>query len=82
MPDAMCILGHFFLGKPAVLPCGDGTLGDAANRSLLNFDAEPRVNISDAVNVLLFVFGAERPPGVAPGCIEIPGCPGACTGGA
>ena len=34
--DAVCLLGHLFLGSPPELPCGDGGVTDAANLELMN----------------------------------------------
>ena len=77
--DAVFLLRHLFAGNPAVLPCGDGTLADPANATLLDFDRDRAVGLSDAIHALVHLF--QRGPEHALGtrCLRIPGCPEACA---
>lgn len=76
--DAVCLLGTLFRGSPEVLPCGDGSFDDPANSDLLNFNGDASVNLTDAVNVLLYLFRAGPPHFLGTECVVIPGCPNAC----
>lgn len=83
--DAICLLGHLFLGTVPVLPCGDGTSTHPANRTLLNTNGDtttggdPRVDLSDAVYLLSFLFGGGEPPVLGRDCVAIEGCPEMCA---
>jgi hypothetical protein len=50
--DAICILGHLFIGSPRTVPCDGGTVQDAGNFALLNFNGSGGIDISDAVALL------------------------------
>lgn len=41
-------------------------------------NSDGRLDISDAVRVLGFLFLGGLPPVLGAGCVEIPGCPQAC----
>ncbi|MBI4585137.1 MAG: hypothetical protein HY717_14085 [Planctomycetes bacterium] len=81
LSDAICLFGTLFLGDPARFPCGDGTPGHEANRSLLDWQPDGQVDISDGIGILLFPFtGGPRHPLAVPGqetsaCAAITGCP-------
>jgi hypothetical protein len=77
--DGICLLGHLFLGEPADLPCGEGTLGDPGNVTLLDSTGDGDVDISDAVRLFQFLFLGGPPPVLGTECRAIPGCPGVCT---
>lgn len=86
--DAVCLLGHLFLGSPAELPCGSGTLADPGNAALLNFngstseagpgDRVPTVDLTDAITLLQFLFITGTPHALGTECTPIPGCPERC----
>ncbi len=73
--DAICLLGHLFIGAPAVVPCGDGTITDAATVSLLDANGDGMVDLSDPVRMLGFLFGGSGPPVLGTECQAIAGCP-------
>jgi PKD repeat protein len=76
--DAVCLLGHLFLGSPRELPCGDGEVTDAANRELMNLNGDRSVDLTDAIHVLRYLFqGGPGPVGGA-SCLPIAGCPETC----
>jgi len=54
--DAICLLGHLFLSVPERLPCGSGLRNDGGNIELLDFQGDGRVDLSDAVAELSFLF--------------------------
>jgi hypothetical protein len=79
--DALCVLGHLFLGQPESLPCGSGERSDPATRALLDWDPNERIDVSDAIALLSHLFLGGRPhPRAAPGeestgCVPLEGCP-------
>lgn len=77
--DAVCLLGHLFLGSPPSLPCGDGSVVDPANRALLESNGDGGVDLSDAVYVLSFLFLGGPPPVLGRDCTPIAGCPDICV---
>jgi len=76
--DAVCLLGHLFLGAPRSLPCGDGTTADAANRALMNLNGDASIDLTDAIHVLRYLFQGGPPPAGGASCLPIVGCPNAC----
>ncbi len=73
--DAICLLGHLFLGSPATMPCEGGTVLDPGNVALLDSNSDGMVDLSDAVRVLWYLFGGSPPPVLGAECIPIAGCP-------
>lgn len=78
LSDAVCLLGHLFLGAPEELACGDKTVGSPANVSLLDSNGDAGVNLSDAVHVLRYLFGGAGPPVLGTECVPIALCPMTC----
>lgn len=75
--DSVGSLTFLFLGGSPP-PCGDGTLDDAANRTLLDANGDDRVDLSDAVYKLTFLFLGGPPPASGTRCIRIARCPDVC----
>jgi hypothetical protein len=76
--DPIELLGHLFLGFPESLPCGDGTLEDPANRSLLDANGDARLDIADAVHLLNHLFAGGPAPVGGTECVAVRGCPDTC----
>jgi hypothetical protein len=76
--DAVCLLGHLFLGSPAKLPCAGGTASDPGNRALLDSNGDGGVDLSDAVYDLTFLFSGGPPPRLGAECTRIVGCASKC----
>lgn len=72
--DVICLLGHLFLGRPRILPCGDGSLGQGGNVRLLDANGDGRVDISDAIWVFNYLFRGGPPPVLGTDCADIVGC--------
>lgn len=78
--DAICALGALFAGS-ARFPCADGSVDHIGNVTLLDWQGDGRVDVSDAVGLLQFAFlgAAPHPLAVAQlaaeACATIPGCP-------
>ena len=80
LSDPVSVLNHLFLGSNPDLPCGDGTLSDPANLSLLDSNGDGRIDLSDPVYVLNFLFLGGNAPGPCAGdpacpCGSFSGCP-------
>jgi hypothetical protein len=76
--DPICLLGYLFLGRPADLPCGDGTLTDESNVTLMDASGDGEVDLSDAVRLFGFLFQGSPPHVMGTECRAISGCPRAC----
>ncbi|MBI4585554.1 MAG: DUF1565 domain-containing protein, partial [Planctomycetes bacterium] len=76
--DAICLLGHLFLGSPPSLPCAGGRASDPGNLSLLDFTGESVVDISDGIATLLFLFSSGNPHPLGSECVPNAGCPDRC----
>jgi hypothetical protein len=73
--DAVCLLGHLFLGNPTTLPCEGGTIHDPGNIRLLDVNADSRVDLSDPVRMLGHLFTGAAPPALGMACVAMAGCP-------
>jgi len=76
--DGVGLLGHLFGGALPVLPCGDGTVRDAANRALLDGSGDGSVDLSDAVYLLNYLFQGGPPHAGGVECVSVSGCPRGC----
>jgi len=76
--DAIALLFNLFVA-PTPLPCGDGTVADPGNRLLINFNGDTRIDVSDAVAVLNYLFLDGPGPFLGVKCVEIQGCPELCS---
>jgi len=77
--DAVCLLGHLFLGSPSELPCGDGSITDPGNLSLIDVNGDAGGDLADAVHLLGYLFQGGPPPTLGRSCRPMPGCPDACA---
>ena len=77
--DAIDLLRHLSGHEPFRLPCGDGLLSAPGNLALLDANGDARVDLSDASQLLgfLFMHGAAHSSGV--GCLTIATCPSLCA---
>src|SRR4029450_13407381 len=73
--DAICLLGHLFLGSPETLPCEGGTIDNPGNLTLEDLNGDNGVNLSDAVRLLGYLFSGSAPPPLGTECLPIFGCP-------
>jgi hypothetical protein len=76
--DAICLLGHLFLGAPAELPCEGGTAADPQNVALLDLNGDRGIDLSDPVHGLSFLFQGGGPPLLGGECVRLVGCPDRC----
>ena len=76
--DAICFLGHLFLGSPASLACGDGTILDDANIAVVDVNGDLEANLSDAVFLLGYLFQGNSPPAQGIECRPVSDCPSVC----
>jgi hypothetical protein len=75
--DPVRLLSHLFVAS-VQLPC-EGDITDEANRTLVDFDDDGAVNLTDAIAMLNFLFRSGPGPALGTGCVPIMGCPDACT---
>lgn len=79
--DAICELLIMFTGTPLKLPCGNGTIFEEPNIQLLDWQGDQRVDLSDPVAMLRYLFISSPPHILAvPGaektqCVTIINCP-------
>jgi len=78
LPYAVCVLGFLFLGGPVQLPCGEGSATAAGNIALLDWQPDGKVDLSDAVGLLQFLFSGGPPHPLGNACVEITDCPQTC----
>jgi len=74
LSDAVCLLGHVFLGTPAVLPCTP-----AAGTLLVDWNDDGFVDLSDAVYGLTYLFNGGPPHELGELCTPIVGCSNICA---
>jgi hypothetical protein len=79
LTDGVEVLGYLFLGSPSRLPCGNGSPRDPANLTLLDWNDDAIINLTDVVSLFMYLYLGGRPHFLGGGCIAIPGCPtGVC----
>jgi hypothetical protein len=81
LTDAVCLFAFLFVGDPnSPLPCGDGTLNSPDNVTLLNWNGDPSVNLTDGIGVLNYLFSGGAPPFLGlERCLSLPTCPSVCV---
>ena len=74
------MLGTLFLGAPEYFPCGNGSVADAANVQLLDWNGDGAIRLSDALAsaTYLFVGGPGHALGSIRECVTIESCPDLC----
>jgi hypothetical protein len=74
--DAILLVFHV-AGQPVTPPCG-GAATDAGNVAILDFNGDGKVDLTDAIGELryLFLSGAKHVLGES--CVAVTGCPDAC----
>ncbi len=77
--DATCVFGVLFLGNPTEFPCGDGTPANAANLTLLDWQDDAEINISDGISILLFLFSGGEPHILGGSCVRVVDCDEVCV---
>jgi len=83
--DAISIFGTLFHGNPKDFPCGDGSPSDPGNKSLLDWQGDGTLDLTDGIAALRFLFlggPAHRlavPGNELRGCAPISGCPESAT---
>ena len=81
--DAIRLFGFLFLANPRVLPCGDGNVDSPSSTLLADWNGDGRVNLSDTVALLLWMFGRGSPHSLGTSgnestCVPIEGCSSVC----
>ena len=79
LSDAISILRRLAGGAPEPPPCDGATIAEGANVTLLDLDGNAQVNITDAIQVLNYLFKEGPPPALGRSCVRITGCPSVCV---
>ena len=79
--DAICVFGFLFAGSPSRLPCGDGSSNGAGNLTLLDFNGDQSLDITDGIALLRYLFLGGQPHVLGTRCLLIDGCPAQCAPG-
>jgi hypothetical protein len=76
--DAVAFIRLLLSGTAIPLPCGGESLASEANRAMLDFNDDTRVNLADTIYFLgyLFMNGPAHVRGTV--CVHLEGCPEAC----
>jgi hypothetical protein len=77
--DAICLLGFLYLGSPPALPCGDGSVEDAANDRLLDWNDQAGIDLSDVIAILNWLFQGGSAHVLGELCQPVIGCPDSCV---
>lgn len=80
LSDAIGLLRHLFQGDGSRLPCGEAgsALNDPGNLTLLDATGDQRVDLSDALRLLGFLYLGGPPPSLGLDCVPLRGCPDLC----
>jgi hypothetical protein len=78
LSDAVSLLRRLFQGEIALaLPCG-GTLREAGNAVILDINGDRRINITDPIHLLNYLFRGGPASALGAECVPIEGCPEVC----
>ena len=71
------IFGHLFLGTQRTLPCEGRTASSpgSGDLALADVNRDDRIDLSDPVSILGFLFLGSEPPALGTECVRIAGCP-------
>jgi hypothetical protein len=78
--DPIALLLLLFSGGE-VLPCEAEGLEAPGNTALLDWQADGKVDLSDALGPLNYLFGTGPMHPLGVGCVAIVGCPELCVAG-
>jgi hypothetical protein len=81
LSDAISVLRRLVVAVevPDPPPCGGANIGEGANVTLLDMDGNGAVNITDAIQILNYLFKAGPAPVLGRSCVRITGCPSVCV---
>lgn len=78
MTDAISLLRSLVGQSIEPPPCDGATIGEGANVTLLDIDGNAAVNITDAIQILNYLFKEGTPPVLGRSCVRMNGCPSVC----
>ena len=79
LTDAICVLSILFSDTERLPPCGDRSIRDPANVTLLSWNGTSDVDLASAVALLNFKFLGGLPHVLGRECAPIPDCPEICV---
>ena len=78
LSDSVCFLRFLFLDTSAGLPCGDGSVTDRGNMSLLDCNGDDDLDLSDGVCILNLLFLGTQAHALGVECTLVEGCAVIC----
>ena len=78
LSDGIRLLLYLY-ASPGPLPCEGDDIQSGGNRLLLDIDSSSRVDITDAIYLLSYLFLDGSAPRLGTTCVPIPGCPDQCS---
>ncbi len=76
--DAIKLLTLLFIGQGELPPC-EGLVSSEANVALLDTNGDQRLDTSDAIHTLVYLFIGGEPPALGTECRPFIGCPEICN---
>jgi hypothetical protein len=76
--DALRLVGLVFEVADA-FPCKDGRADDTSNLVVFDSSGDSRVDASDVIHTLLYLFADGAPPLQGTACVEVRDCPDVCA---
>jgi hypothetical protein len=79
--DPVCLLERLFSTVTTALPCAGEDTGAGGNGALFDASGDDRVDLTDAVSILGFLFLGGPPHTLGTECVSIADCDPVCVGG-
>jgi hypothetical protein len=79
LSDVVSLLSRLFLRGELELPCEGASLGEGANAALLDANGDSRVDVSDGIRILQYLFKSGAAPVLGTECVRIEGCGSRCV---
>jgi hypothetical protein len=76
--DTLTLIRLLFLGTGDA-PCGNGGVETAGNKTLLDWDGNGELNVTDVIYSLRYIFQAGPPHIKGTACIAVDGCANVCA---
>lgn len=80
LSDAVSYLIYLFDAGDHDLPCGDGAVDHAGNKTLFDLNDDDDVDLADAIYLLSYLFNNGDAPVAGEWCIPVFECPNYCGG--
>lgn len=81
LSDALHLVNTLFHDTGDGFPCADGRATDTANLFLLDSNSDLKIDGSDVIDNLMYLFLDGPPPQKGTACVGVPDCPDVCDSG-